>query len=417
LPNGQENAQAQGVWPLADSPAITDSPDKAEPIRFVGNRKGLFWLAFKTGLWTILTLGLYRFWMKTRMRRWYWSAIRPAGHPFEYVGNPWEKLLGFLIAVVILAFYIGIVNLILMFVSFSLLSNNFAAYAVSFIGVIPLWFYARYRARRYVLARTRWRGVRFGLEPGAWGYAFRALGHWTLTVLTAGLMWPRMTFWLEKYVTDRTFYGSARMNQGGDWKMLMPAITHAVIGVVFTGGAALSIMQNPAMAWMLVGSMPWLLYGLVHYSVESRRLLANEKTAGGVGLWSQARPRRIARIYGFGYVAVFFMLMIPLVPVSVLIVLLEAQEVGLRGDNPFFVWLGTLPRTLLTIVGVLLYFSVFLFWNVLTQVFLTMPILRHYAQTLAVTDADKLYDISQRARDEFAEAEGFAEALDVGAAL
>ena len=36
---------------------------------------------------------------------------RPGGHPMEYVGDPMEKLLGFFIAVVILTFYIGIVNL------------------------------------------------------------------------------------------------------------------------------------------------------------------------------------------------------------------------------------------------------------------------------------------------------------------
>ncbi|NNK16988.1 MAG: DUF898 family protein, partial [Sulfitobacter sp.] len=88
-------------------------------VEFTGKRAALFWLALKTGFFTILTLGFYRFWMKTRLRRWYWSAMRPGGHPLEYVGDPIEKLLGFFIAVVILTFYIGIVNLLLMFVSFS----------------------------------------------------------------------------------------------------------------------------------------------------------------------------------------------------------------------------------------------------------------------------------------------------------
>lgn len=142
---------------------------------FVGQRGRLFKLALVTGVWTVLTLGFYRFWMKTRLRRWYWSSIRPGGLPLEYVGDPLEKLLGFFIAVGIMAFYIGIVNLILMFASLSLFASNFTAYALSFVGVIPIWFFARYRARRYVLARTRWRGVRFGLEPGAWGYAARAM--------------------------------------------------------------------------------------------------------------------------------------------------------------------------------------------------------------------------------------------------
>ena len=94
---------------------------------------------------------------------------------------------------VFLAFYIGIVNLILIFASFALLNDSFWAYGASLIGLIPIIFYARYRARRYILARTRWRGVRFGMEQGAWGYAWRAILHWLITIASAGLLWPRMT--------------------------------------------------------------------------------------------------------------------------------------------------------------------------------------------------------------------------------
>ena len=58
-----------------------------------------------------------------------------------------------------------------------------------------------------------------------------------------------------------------------------------------------------------------------------------------------------------------------------------------------------------------------LIWNALTHAFLTMPTARHYAQTLQLTGLSELDAISQRDRDEFAEAEGFAEALDVGASI
>ncbi|MBD3625444.1 MAG: DUF898 family protein, partial [Rhodobacteraceae bacterium] len=188
--------------------------------RFAGGRGALFGLALRTSLLTVLTLGFYRFWMKTRLRRWYWSAIRPGGHPLEYVGDPLEKLLGFLIAVAFLAFYIGVVNLVLMFLAFTLLGGDAFAYSASFVGLIPVVFYARYRARRYLLGRTRWRGIRFGLEPAAWGYAWRAMGHWAVTILSLGLMWPRMTFALEKFRTDRTWFGDARLEQTGSWKSL-----------------------------------------------------------------------------------------------------------------------------------------------------------------------------------------------------
>ena len=45
----------------------------------------------------------------------------PGGDAFEYTGTGLEKFLGFLIALVILAFYLGIFQVVLTFVGFSLL--------------------------------------------------------------------------------------------------------------------------------------------------------------------------------------------------------------------------------------------------------------------------------------------------------
>jgi hypothetical protein len=41
----------------------------------------------------------------------------------------------------------------------------------------------------------------------------RAPGHGALTVLTPGLLWPRMTFDFEKHRTDRTFLSATRMSK------------------------------------------------------------------------------------------------------------------------------------------------------------------------------------------------------------
>jgi hypothetical protein len=75
------------------------------------------------------------------------------------------------------------------------------------------------------------------------------------------------------------------------------------------------------------------------------------------------------------------------------------------------------PTWLTALIAVGLYFSFFIFWGVLTQTFLTLPLIRHFAETLQITGAPYLAGIRQRGRDEFTEAEGFAEALDVGAAI
>jgi uncharacterized membrane protein YjgN (DUF898 family) len=386
---------------------------------FVGTRGQLFKLALVTGIWTVLTLGFYRFWMKTRLRRWYWSSIRPGGLPLEYVGDPLEKLLGFFIAVVIMAFYIGIVNLILMFVSLSLFASNFTAYGASFIGVVPIYFFASYRARRYVLGRTRWRGVRFGLEPGAWGYAGRAVWHWSITLLTLGILWPRKRYYLEKYQTDRTVFGSVTLHQGGTWQMLMPCFVHVLIAGFVIGVATIEVTTGNTRVAMLYGiAVPWFIGGLVHYNVQATRLLAIHKSAGELGLTARPRTGTIARIYGFGYIATGLLALLPLSLIVIVVGLVETARLRAQWDAdaltsdvlgvPIWAW---------TILGAFAYFAVFLMWSVLRHCFVTMPVWRHYAATLTIENPDALEAISQKDRDEFREAEGFAEALDLGAAI
>ncbi len=60
----------------------------------------------------------------------------------------------------------------------------------------------------------------------------------------------------------------------------------------------------------------------------------------------------------------------------------------------------------------LLYFTVFLMWSVLSHAFVTFPLMRHYAQTFTIRHPLDLAQVSQRERDEFAEAEGFAGGRD-----
>ena len=404
---------------------------------FAGSRWRLLWLALRTSALTVLTLGVYRFWMKTRVRRWYWSAVRPGGHPIEYTGDPVEKLLGFLIAVVVLAFYLGLVNLGLMFASLAVLSDPGLPTVLTTLGLVPMIFYARYRARRYLLARTRWRGIRFGLEPGAVGYAGRAMMHWAITVLTLGILWPRMTFALEKYRTDRTTFGDHRLHQGGCWQMLLPGAIPVWVGVILTG---LGLMSQASLIAFSVGMTPsdalwdllfwegwdwegWLavlfvgiaaiVLGAVHYSVRSFRLMADRKTAGDVGLRAAPRLRRVIGIHLLGNA-------ISVLIAGVMLIALGAAVEGIaagRGvellDDPF----AALSAPAVVAASAVAYYLVFLAWGALRHAFVTMPLLRHYATTLAVTGAGALAAVRQAERDEATEAGGFAEALDVGAAI
>ena len=433
--------KSEGTLPQVDQ-------DGALTVDFVGKRGSLFWLALKTGFFTVLTLGFYRFWMKTRMRRWYWSAIRPGGHPMEYVGDPFEKLLGFFIAVVILTFYIGIFNLLLMFVSFSVFNSSWLGYVASFAGVIPIWFYARYRARRYVLGRTRWRGVRFALEPGAWGYAGKALWYWFLTIITAGILWPRMTFLLEKYRTDRTYFGSAKLMQGGRWQMLYRAAVPFVCALVAclllgawlyywepvletenlenfefqswyfrfvtTGSTGDLTFITPWRLWLIPLSMSALLYGGIHYRWVAKRLMANHKETDGVTFSSGLKAPRVTMIYVFGTFVSYLVLVLGISLLFFLAITMMGFN-SLGGSESTL--LGALPGWVNYLMLGLLYLGVFLLWGVLHNTFVTFPLMRHMAVTATLPRSIGIAGISQRARDQFAEAEGFAEALDLGAAI
>ncbi len=376
-------------------------------------------MAMRMGALSVLTLGIYRFWMKTRLRRYYWSAIRPGGHPMEYVGEPLEKLLGFFIAVVVLAFYIGIVNLVLMFISFSLFDGNYAAYLASFVGVIPIWFYARYRARRYVLARTRWRGIRFGVEPAAWGYAWRAMLLWALTIASATLFWPLMTFRLEKYRIDRTWYGDRQLSQGGDARMLVKGMIP--VWIILAAGASVGIFVDPGegiqfVVGFAILALPLLAIAFAWYSVRSFRLLTAHKMAGDIRFVSKASAPRVIGIYLLGYSATAILTGIAAAAVSFgwLIALFATSGEGFSFEQFDAIAAPGLP---LQIVGFVIYFFVFVIWSALRHVFITMPLWRHYAETLEILDTMSLPGIRQRDRDEHREAEGFAEALDLGAAI
>src|SRR6185312_17425116 len=79
---------------------------------------------------------------------------------------------------------------------------------VGFIALGILGQYAIYRARRYRLTRTIYRGLRFHQEGSAWGYAFRAVAWWMLTALTFGLAYPFQVASLERYKMRNTYYGN-----------------------------------------------------------------------------------------------------------------------------------------------------------------------------------------------------------------
>lgn len=385
-----------------------------------GERKPLFNLAFKTALLTALTLGIYRFWAKTRIRKYIWSSVVGEGDAFEYTGTGLEKFIGFLMAIVILAVYLGIVQMILFYFGMTLFSEptsqaemigQLLGFYITFFAVVPLIFFAQYRARRYKLARSRWRGVRFGMEKAAWGYAFRAIGHWILTIVTLGALLPRQTFFLEKYMADRTWFGDAKFEQHGNWSKLYPAMKHLAIGLVIlvAGGILGGVTRLGAIVVIagIVGYI-WLIVGLVYYRVKSFIYLTENKTLDDTVSFDAA-PETSTIVSTVIVGSLIVGLIMALVFVVIGAVFSSIMGAAMLGDS------GAQIGGVLFVVA--LYVLALAMAGALSLVWITQPIIDHIVGSLKVQDAEHLNAIKQRTHDTGADAEGFADALDVGGAI
>src|SRR6185503_5363893 len=87
-------------------PTIPPSPAPATPtapaVRFVGDRRAFWRLLIRGAALLGVTLGIYRFWFATDVRRFLWSNTEVANETLEYTGTPYELLIGFLIAIAVL---------------------------------------------------------------------------------------------------------------------------------------------------------------------------------------------------------------------------------------------------------------------------------------------------------------------------
>ncbi|MEL6808402.1 MAG: DUF898 family protein [Pseudomonadota bacterium] len=390
--------------------------------RYFGARGPLFRLYIMTSLLTLVTLGIYRFWAKTRVRKYIWSATTGDGDSFEYTGTGLEKFLGFLVAIVILAVYLGIVQMALFYFGLNLFVDpqtqgqelaQIGAVYITLLAVLPLILFAQYRARRYKMARSRWRGIRFGMENGAWGYAGRALGYYVLNAMTLGLLNPLATFKLEKYMADRSWYGDGKFVQNGRWQDLYSGMKHVFIGlavVVVSFVLLVSMATASGVFGAVVGGIGifvgyiWLLIGLVYYRVYAFNYLTRHKVLDGeVTFDAQVETGQVLRIVIVGTIVIAVLMGVIFGILGG--VFASMSEAFLAGNVPLLIFVGAL------------YLVAFLIAGALSLVMITQPIIEHAVNHFHVHNADHLNTIQQRAADAGADAEGFADALDVGGAI
>lgn len=189
-------------------------PAPPEPATFSGDRGGFFGLISRGAALEFVTLGFYRFWLATDMRRHLWSHTAVGGDAAEYVGTGRELLIGFLFALAILA------PVYLLYFLAGIEAERAKAFgsAPLFLFFYAFGQFAIFRARRYRLTRTVWRGVRFWMTGSGLSYAVRAVLWGIPMALTLGLVLPWREAALERYKMRNSYYGDLQGRfEGRGW--------------------------------------------------------------------------------------------------------------------------------------------------------------------------------------------------------
>jgi uncharacterized membrane protein YjgN (DUF898 family) len=185
------------------------------PVMFSGDRGEFRRLVTRGAGLELITVGFYRFWLATDIRRHLWSNTIVDGDAAEYTGRGRELLIGFLFALAIL------VPIYLAYFLVGLEVERFKAFASTPLFLFFYLFgqFAIFRARRYRLTRTVWRGVRFWMDGSGWAYAMRA-GLWgLLSSITLGLALPWREAALERYKMRHCYYGDLEGSfEGSGWE-------------------------------------------------------------------------------------------------------------------------------------------------------------------------------------------------------
>jgi uncharacterized membrane protein YjgN (DUF898 family) len=395
--------------------------------RFVGHGDVFWRLLARGAVLLMFTLGIYRFWLTTDIRRYLWSSTEIADESFEYTGTARELLLGFLIAIAVL---------VPLYAAFFLLS--FALGKIwTLLGLVVLTFlgqYAVYRARRYRLTRTIYRGVRFHQNGSAWRYSICAVFWWTLVVLSLGLAYPFAQSRLEHFKMRHTFFGNlpGRFEGSGGRLLLRGLLLWALAVVPFVFGATATIL---AIDWSaltsagggvdgasrletsgLAGAIvfagltgAWILLSIaILYPIFQAMVLrwwVSGLRLGEVAVRSRLRTAQVFAVYArfFGYAALFTVVAGTLVAVGAL----ELSKITGALDSMY-------EEIVTTVLGLGAYVAIALGYSSIYQATVKLGLWRCVIESLDLSNLPALEQVAAAGEAASPVGEGLADALNVG---
>jgi uncharacterized membrane protein YjgN (DUF898 family) len=415
---GRDQSQAQGqAEPLPGGAAYAEryarpplSPLPQGEVRLEAIKAPLAWHVVRGVFLSVVTLGIHRFWYRTALRRYYWSNTRLGGDAFEYTGTGKELFIGFLVAIAIVIPLYLVVTLIGLFGGHIL--GPIVASAIGAVFMPAVVQILVYRARRYRLQRTRFRGVRFHQTGSGTGYLLRSISWLVLTGITLGLAFPWLRRALERYKIEHTWYGSAQgrfeaqVGPAARFWFLLWLVILVAVGCTAMMGFHLSTMKIGeafvfgAAALALVVVLPILWQG---YRVREFRAFVGGTRIGEVSLTSDLRLGPVVWVW-LSYYLVLMVLAAGVGGFGWLV--FGGRAEGLDGGaRDFFRSAGGLFALYGTI------FAFFILTAIVTELVLRRRLWALRARSITVTNLAALDAVVQTASKE---AMGVGEAFDTG---
>src|SRR5499425_1828690 len=173
----------------AAAPAARDATlSTRRKLSFHGNGGTLFGIYVVNVLLTIVTLGIYRFWGRVKVRRFMMSQTSFEGDRLAYHGTGKELLNGFFRAGLIFG-----VPLTVLITLDELAGDRMVHVGIRFLSSVLIFIFfpvAMVGARRYRLSRTSWRGIRFAFRGRARDFISIFVRGSLLSSLTLSLYYP-----------------------------------------------------------------------------------------------------------------------------------------------------------------------------------------------------------------------------------
>jgi len=229
--------------PIPNTGAVTAAPgaDGTTPplpenrFTFDGNNDDLWPMTLSIGILNLITLFFYRFWGRTRVRQYLWGRTSFLGDHLTYTGTGKEMFIGFLIVFFLILLPIFGASV---YVAYNW-SDDFVVQFVFFYSLAAvsyfLFFMASYRALRYRLSRTNWRGIRGTQSGSALVYALKAFGWLLLAPFSMGLLYPVQNISLTGTKLNNAWFGDRRFSfeSAGKSGMLYGPYMRAWLGYIF----------------------------------------------------------------------------------------------------------------------------------------------------------------------------------------